>query len=120
MPSDDGEIPSLREDEPGRSPPNVSGGREEDFFNKDAASHDERMKRLEMGWLGRAIGVTPHIATHIACLSIFAGIVLCIACLAGAYVTSVSSTADFLKAFAERSLAFSAAALAFVFGRTVK
>lgn len=108
--------PPLEADLPARSRRNLSGKREEAFFNKDAASHDHNMRSLELGFMGRLIGASASTPTHIACVGVIGGLLLCAASLAASYFAPEAKAASWLAVF-EHSLAFTGAALAFIFGR---
>lgn len=111
------ELPVLAEDTPGQSPPEVSGNREAAFFDKNAALHKHAMRKLELGWIGRIIGDSSSTPTHIAFLALVAGLLLCFISLEVARAAS-GDGAEFWHSFAERSLAFGATALAFIFGKS--
>lgn len=117
MPTSEAGTPKLSEDTPGANPSGVSGAAEATFFDKDAASHSHDMRKLDLGIIGRIIGDSQQTPVHIACVCIAAGFLLC---LISVFITykSDSASVEYWHSFTDRTLAFVASALAFVFGRT--
>jgi hypothetical protein len=109
------DIPQMREDKLGQSPPDVSGQKEAAFFNADAALHAHAMRKLELGWIGFLVGDPTSAPTNIALLCIVAGMALC--AVSVIYARTAGTDVEFWHSFTERSLAFVGTALAFIFGR---
>lgn len=61
----------LQEDKLSGSPPGVSGVAEQQFFDADRASHEYKMRGLEIGWIGRPFGGGAEKSSNIAMLTIF-------------------------------------------------
>jgi hypothetical protein len=61
---------SLTEDAPGSQSSPISGAAEKEFFNMDQASHEHKMRQLELGWIGRPFGGGAEKAGNIAILTI--------------------------------------------------
>jgi hypothetical protein len=77
--------------------------------------HAEQMRRTELGWFGRTFGGEKSAPSFIALFAMCVGFVLAGFCY---YQTSVAvaEQVQFWSSHAERSLAFSGAALGFIFG----
>jgi len=116
MTEDTDEPPFTEDRPPARARRGGDGKREEAFFNKDEAYHNHNMRHLELGWLGRLIGASHSTPTHIACVAVIGGLLLSAVSLVGSYYAPDAKTA-FWQTVLERSLAFSGASLAFIFGR---
>ncbi len=111
MAEDTGRPPFAEDHPPVQSKRRGDGKREEAFFNKDEASHNHDMRHLELGRLGRLIGASNSTPTHIACVAVIGGLVLCTVSLLASYYAPDAKAAAWQTAF-ERSLAFTATALA--------
>ena len=81
--------------------------------------HVETMRRHELGFIGRAFGGEKSAPTYIAFLVMVAGMAGTFYCWSQAG-TVEAAVADFWSKQAERSLAFAASALAYIFGRGTK
>ncbi len=109
---------NLKEDTAGPSRPDIRGEDEKTaFFNQAAADHALQRRKLEMGFLGRALGGRDDAPNHIAFIAMLMGFLLAVSSL---WVAHAANTADvkFWESFAERGLAFSGVCLSFIFGRS--
>ncbi|WP_313057398.1 hypothetical protein [Agrobacterium cavarae] len=81
--------------------------------------HAETMRRQDLGFIGRAFGGEKSAPTYIAFLVMLAGMAGTFYCWTQAGAVE-SAVAEFWSKQAERSLAFAASALAYIFGRGTK
>lgn len=103
----------LKEDQPGQSPPGVNGKREQEFFDAARGAHDQQMRTIELGVIGRLIGGEANSPVAIALILALAAILFCIGCLVAAAVTKDKVWSEMF----ERCLAFLGVIVAYVFGR---
>jgi hypothetical protein len=84
-------------------------------ITREANRHKEEMR----GWFAKVFGPRDSAVTFIAFLAMVFGVLLTIGCLfAAAY--AVTSNVAFWGQWAERAIAFSTSALAFIFGKGIK
>ncbi|MCK1650473.1 hypothetical protein IVA88_03350 [Bradyrhizobium sp. 149] len=87
-------------------------------LTKETNRHAETMHKQNLGFFGRALGGEATAPVVIACLATIFGLL----CAAGCWTVAAKfpDVADFWGKQAERCMGFSAAALAFIFGRGSK
>jgi len=85
---------------------------------RETNRHKEKMASGERGWLGWLVGGPSNAPTLIAFLAASAGLAIAVWCLNQAAVPGADS--DFWSKQAERGFAFSATAIGFIFGRSLK
>lgn len=89
--------------------------KEELELNKESNSHRLAMRKAEMGWIGAFIGSERHAAVHIAGVLAFFGVL--VAGILYFQTAHDPTNAEMWSRNAERMIAFSATALAYIFGR---
>ncbi len=106
----------FKNDEPGDSPPGISGDLERNFFNAARGDHDHKMRKLELGLVGKLLGGERNAPTHVAAVLGGIGGLSAIGCLIAAGQVEPAQS-DFWAQQFERALAFATAAVAFIFGK---
>lgn len=93
-------------------------------LTREQNRHAEQTQKTDLGFLGRAFGGEKSSPTYIAFIATAAGAFGAFFCWWQAIATPerpvTPEVAEFWSKQAERALAFSAAALAFIFGRGAK
>jgi len=87
-------------------------------LEKEKNRHEESRHKTELGWGGIILGGEQNAPIFVAGLAVLFGLVSFWVCLSGE-IPDVQK-AEFWGRHAERSLAFAAAALAYLFGRGAK
>jgi hypothetical protein len=87
-------------------------------ITKETNRHAEAMHKANLGFVGRAIGGEANAPVVVACIATLFGLICAVGCWIAA--AKYPDAFDFWGKQAERSIAFSGAALAFIFGRGSK
>ena len=82
---------------------------------RDDQAHTEKMAKADRGWFGTVFGNSEAAASNAAFIVIFSGVLMAFVCMLLAHQTE---TPNSLNAWAERSIALVATALAYLFGRS--
>lgn len=82
--------------------------------------HKEEMKSKDLGWLGSIFGGEKSAPTYIALLAMILGVFGAALCWYQASLIEDITVREFWATQSERAIAFSSAALAFIFGRGTK
>lgn len=106
----------FKPDEPGASPPGITGDLEKNFFNAARGDHDHKMRVLELGLIGRLLGGEKNSAIHVAAIISVIGALAGLGCLGMAAHAGPEQGGFWGQQF-ERAFAFTTATVAFIFGR---
>jgi hypothetical protein len=88
-------------------------------FQLELVREQNRHKEAMRGFLGRVFGHDDNVPSYIAASGMAVGLVIFAACLFTAGKSSDTAAANFWAQQAERSLAFAASCLAFIFGKGI-